>query len=82
MNTLLRTLLYEWRDRTLPSVIERDTKLETTPRQGKNNATVITGFRRVGKTYLLYEAISTSKQCPNRLYGGKVEIREPMNMLQ
>ncbi len=26
------------------------------------------------------EAIATAKQCPNRLYGGKVEIREPMNM--
>ena len=64
MNTILRTLLYEWKDRKLPSIIGRDTHLDTSPqqglpagRQGPNNATVITGFRRVGKTYMLYEAI-------------------------
>lgn len=57
MNTILRTLLYEWNDRTLPLVIGRDTHLDTSPQQGTNNATAITGFRRVGKTYLLYEAI-------------------------
>ncbi len=57
MNTVLRTLLYEWKDRKLPPIIERDARLDTSPQQGTNNATVITGFRRVGKTYLLYEAI-------------------------
>src|SRR3989338_11580813 len=57
MNTILRTLLFEWEDRKLPSIIGRDTHLDTSPQQGANNATVITGFRRVGKTYLLYEAI-------------------------
>lgn len=48
--------MYEWKDRKLPPVIGRDTRLDISP-QGTNNATVITGFRRVGKTYLLYEAI-------------------------
>ncbi len=57
MNTILRMLLYEWKDRKLPSTIGRDIHLDTLPQQGTNNATVITGFRRVGKTYLLYEAI-------------------------
>jgi hypothetical protein len=57
MNPILRTLLYEWRDRKLPSIIRRDIQLDTAPQQGTNNATVITGFRRVGKTYLLYQAI-------------------------
>lgn len=57
MNPILRTLLYEWQDRKLPSVIDRDIKLSTIPQKGTNNATVITGFRRVGKTYLLYQAI-------------------------
>ena len=57
MNTILRTLLYEWRDRNFPSIIGRDAHLDTSPQQGTNNATVITGFRRVGKTYMLYEAI-------------------------
>ena len=57
MNTILRTLLYEWKDRIFPSIIERDTHLDTSHQPGTNNATVITGFRRVGKTYMLYEAI-------------------------
>ena len=57
MNTILRTLLYEWKERKLPSILRRDTHLDTLPQLGTNNATVITGFRRVGKTYILYEAI-------------------------
>jgi len=31
--------------------------LDTLPQPGTNSATVITGFRRVGKTYLLFQAI-------------------------
>lgn len=57
MNQLLRTLLYEWQARKLPQIIRRDIHLDITPKAGTNNATVITGFRRVGKTYLLYEVI-------------------------
>ncbi|MBI3955151.1 AAA family ATPase, partial [Candidatus Gottesmanbacteria bacterium] len=57
MNTVLRTLLYEWKERKLPTIIERDTLLDTSLQQGTNNATVITGFRRVGKTYLLYQTL-------------------------
>jgi len=57
MNSILRTLLYEWRDRKLPSVVGRDIHLDITAQTGTNNAIVITGFRRVGKTYLLYETI-------------------------
>jgi hypothetical protein len=57
MNTILRTLLFEWKDRKLPSIIDRDTRLDASPQKGTNNATVITGFRRVGKTYLLFATI-------------------------
>lgn len=57
MNTLSRTLLYEWKDRKLPEVISRDTKIDLSHQPGVRNAIVITGFRRVGKTYLLFEAI-------------------------
>jgi len=56
MNAVLRTLLYEWQDRKLPSLIERDIQLDVSP-PGIHHATVITGFRRVGKTYLLYQTI-------------------------
>jgi len=57
MDKILRTLLLEWRNRKLPLVIGRDTHLDISQQPGTNNATVITGFRRVGKTYMLYEAM-------------------------
>ena len=57
MNTILRTLLYEWKERKLPLILGRDIQLDTAPHQETKMATVITGFRRVGKTYMLYEAI-------------------------
>lgn len=57
MSTILRTLLYEWEDRKLPLVIGRDTHLDALSQEGTKIATVITGFRRAGKTYMLYEAI-------------------------
>lgn len=66
MNTLLRTLLYEWRERKLPRVIGRDTHLNVSSQPGTNNATVITGFRRVGKTYLVYEVIERLLQTRSR----------------
>jgi len=34
MNTILRTLLYEWKDRRLPSKIGRDIRLDTSPQPG------------------------------------------------
>ncbi len=66
MSTILRTLLYEWRERKLPMILGRGTHLDTTPEQNTNSATVITGFRRVGKTYLLYEAIEKLLQTHTR----------------
>ncbi|MDA1337831.1 MAG: ATP-binding protein [bacterium] len=57
MNLILKTLLYEWEDRKIPKVIARDISLDTSVQVGSGNATVVTGFRRVGKTYLLFEAI-------------------------
>lgn len=57
MNLTLRTLLYEWKDRKLPETLGRDIHIDVSSQEGTNNATVITGFRRVGKTYLVYEAI-------------------------
>ncbi|PIY65111.1 AAA family ATPase [Candidatus Shapirobacteria bacterium CG_4_10_14_0_8_um_filter_39_15] len=53
----MRTLLYEWKERKLPLAIERDIHLDISRPPEIKNAMVITGFRRVGKTYLLYETI-------------------------
>lgn len=57
MNEVLRTLLYEWRDRKLPDLVSRDVEIDVSKQPGVNNATVITGFRRVGKTYMVFAAI-------------------------
>ena len=57
MDQILRTLLLDWREQKLPKTIKRDIQLDVTTQSSVRNATIITGFRRVGKTYLLYEAI-------------------------
>jgi len=66
MNTILRTLLLEWKDRTLPQLVTRDSKIDVSVQPGTNNATVITGFRRVGKTYMLFETIERLLQTYSR----------------
>lgn len=59
MNNVLRTLLLEWQERELPEVIPREVNLKSAIPEGKSpkKAIVVTGFRRVGKTYLLFEHI-------------------------
>ena len=57
MKETIKTILYSWIERELPEVIPRDTNigkyLDTVPMK----ILVITGFRRVGKTYLVYNTI-------------------------
>lgn len=50
--------MYEWQTRVLPQPIQRDVQLSTDLPTKVRNATVITGFRRVGKTYLLFQTIN------------------------
>lgn len=59
MKNVLRTLLLEWQERELPEVIPREINLKSATPKGKapQKAVVVTGFRRVGKTYLLFEHI-------------------------
>jgi len=49
--------LTEWLDRPLPQIIARDQSLDLAVIPNVKKATVITGFRRTGKTYLLFSAI-------------------------
>jgi predicted AAA+ superfamily ATPase len=55
MKEIIRTILLEWQDRELPEVIERDAKLDGY--LNTDHIVVVKGFRRVGKTYLLYHLI-------------------------
>lgn len=58
MNQVIRTILQEWKERKLPNLINRDLKIDLDHIQNRvRNAVVITGFRRVGKTYIVFEAI-------------------------
>ncbi len=55
MTEIIRTILMEWQERELPEIIERDIKLDKY--LNTDHVIVVKGFRRVGKTYLMYHLI-------------------------
>lgn len=57
MIEIIRTLLNEWKERTLPKVIDRETDLYHYVDVKPRKIIVITGFRRTGKTYLVFHTI-------------------------
>lgn len=57
MKQILREIIKEWRERELPQIISRSISLqEYAPKEVKKVVSVV-GFRRVGKTYLLFDFI-------------------------
>ncbi|MEW6685698.1 MAG: ATP-binding protein [Candidatus Edwardsbacteria bacterium] len=54
MKETIKTLLYEWKKRELPDSLDREIDLSDYLGTKPLKLIVITGFRRVGKTYLLY----------------------------
>lgn len=66
MEEILKTILYEWQERKLPKVIKRNIRLETKKDTFLRKAKVITGFRRTGKTYLLFSLIQKLLKTYNR----------------
>lgn len=57
MDNIVRTILLEWLERPLPKPLKREQKITFPKIPRVNKAQVVTGFRRVGKTYLLYDYI-------------------------
>lgn len=58
MNQILETILREWEASQLPPVTPREKPLDVSILNDLPHRTlVVTGFRRVGKTYLLFQAI-------------------------
>lgn len=57
MSQITKTILTEWQTRSLPKLIKRDLILNVEKNDTVRNAIVITGFRRVGKTYVVFEAV-------------------------
>jgi hypothetical protein len=54
MNKIIKTILVEWKGKNIPEVIPRGTNLKEYFDLKVNKIIVLNGFRRVGKTYLLY----------------------------
>jgi len=57
MKETIRTILYSWLERELPEVIDRDVDLGVHIHTKPRKIIAITGFRRVGKTYLVYDVL-------------------------
>jgi len=65
MKEIIRTLIYEWKTKKLPQTREREINLDkylTKPRK----IIVVSGFRRSGKTYLVFEFIKKLLESDNR----------------
>ena len=54
---IVKTILNEWKSRDFPEILSRDFELEKYLSSKLNKILVLSGFRRVGKTYLLLNEI-------------------------
>ncbi|MCG2809137.1 MAG: ATP-binding protein [Candidatus Portnoybacteria bacterium] len=57
MDNIIKTILYEWQEYKLPKIIRRETDLTKYLNLKTPKIITITGFRRVGKTYLIFDLI-------------------------
>jgi len=57
MDKIIKTILAEWKGKNLPAVIPREINLRDYLNMRVNKIIVLNGFRRVGKTYILYGLI-------------------------
>ncbi|MEK6836929.1 MAG: ATP-binding protein [Nanoarchaeota archaeon] len=54
MKQIIKTILVEWKGKNIPVVIPRDVSFQDYLDMKVNKIIVLNGFRRVGKTYILY----------------------------
>jgi len=57
MKDIIKTILYEWQERELPEVLEREFSFSDYLKLKIRKIIVVTGFRRTGKTYLIFKLI-------------------------
>jgi len=62
MNDTIKTILYAWIEKKIPEIIPRTINLEKYLTNTPRKIIVITGFRRVGKTYLMLQLLNTLLQ--------------------
>lgn len=58
MDETIKTILYSWMDRKFPEIIPREVNLGSYLDMKPRKVLAITGFRRVGKTYLLFQLLN------------------------
>ena len=54
MEKIIKTILAEWKGKSIPEIVPRDINLQDYLNMKINKIIVLNGFRRVGKTYILY----------------------------
>ncbi len=57
MNNITKTILNDWQKKKLPEIIKRQTKLTDYLDLKVNKIVTVSGFRRIGKTYLIFDLI-------------------------
>jgi len=58
MRKIIKTILYDWQNKQIPDILPRKINLEQFLRAKPKKILAITGFRRVGKTFLCFELIN------------------------
>ena len=58
MDSTIKTVLYTWFDKKIPHIILRDYDISSYVTTKPKKIIVVTGFRRVGKTYIMYKLLS------------------------
>lgn len=66
MNDTIKTIIYSWLDKKLPTIIPRDIPIKQYLDIKPRKIIAITGFRRVGKTYLLFYLLQKLLQKSDR----------------
>src|SRR3989344_7552721 len=54
MDKIIKTILAEWKSKKIPEIIPREINIQDYLNLKVNKIIVLNGFRRVGKTYILY----------------------------
>ncbi len=57
MRNIIKTILLEWQEQKLPETISREINLADYLSLKVNKIIAVTGFRRVGKTYLVFDLV-------------------------
>ncbi len=58
MDKTIKTILAEWKGKDIPAIIPREVNIQDYLTMKINKIIVLNGFRRVGKTYILYGIIN------------------------